>query len=222
MKLLSISNAKSIWLFSTNDLNPRGMRIDGLLDGLRERYKFQIMPTPVQLHEFVTKREAVQLSMGAFDWSGGAAAIALTYYSDGLMVETRAGTQAGDEYLSDLLGWLKATYGMTDASLLPIRKIYASEMYVSMAKNLTMIHPKLKGFAENFGSKVFWPNPSLAFDVTGISFGADPISKAQHPPFKLERDIQAPFEHNRYFSSAPLPTDEHLTLLEQLESLLKP
>ena len=91
-----------------------------------------------------------------------------------------------------------------------------------MAKNLTMIHPKLKGFAENFGSKVFWPNPSLAFDVTGISFGADPISKAQHPPFKLERDIQAPFEHNRYFSSAPLPTDEHLTLLEQLESLLKP
>ncbi len=221
MKLLSISNAKAIWLFSTLDMNPRGHSIEGLLEAIQERYKFKIMPTLAQLHEFNTKKQAIPFSMGEFEWSGGVASMAITYYADGLMVETRARTAAADECLSDLLEWLESDHSMNGVKSLSIRKIYSSEVYVTMAKNLTTINPKLERLVKLFAEKSQWPGSATPFQLTGITIGADPSYKGQHPVFKLERDIQAPFDESRYYSTAPLSTEEHLEFLEEMERILK-
>lgn len=220
MKLLSIANAKSIWLFPTSDLNPRGSSNEELLKAVQDRYKFKVMPTLAQLQEFNTKKQAIPFSMGEFEWSGGVASMAATYYADGLMVETRAGTAAADECLSDLLGWLETHHSMTSIKSLSIRKIYSSEVYVKLAKNLTTINPKLQRVVKLFAEKSRSVG-STPFELTGITIGADPSFKSQHPSFKLERDVQVPFDDSRYFSFAPLSTDQHLTFLEEIEGILK-
>jgi len=89
-----------------------------------------------------------------------------------------------------------------------------------MDRSLNFINPRLKDFGALFGSRVNWPTPISSVDVIGITFGADPSSKAQLPPFRLERDAQAAFDDARYFSAAPLTTEDHWKLLLQLEGAL--
>jgi hypothetical protein len=62
-----------------------------------------------------------------------------------------------------------------------------------------------------------------AMGPTGISWGLDPAE--QRIPvhaFTIERRQGAAFAEEKYFSSAPLPTDEHFALVEEFEkSVLK-
>jgi hypothetical protein len=58
--------------------------------------------------------------------------------------------------------------------------------------------------------------------VTGIFFGYDTThTKPYAPIFTIERRADVPFVENKYFSTAPLPTDEHLKVLEDFEAALK-
>ena len=45
MKLLSVKQARSIWLVNIVDLNPRGLNLFGLITPIVKKYKFQIYPT---------------------------------------------------------------------------------------------------------------------------------------------------------------------------------
>ena len=220
MRLMSILNTKAIWLFKTNDLNPRGAPNIKLVADLHARYQFQTMPTPAQIAEFLTKKTGVLFGLGTFAAKGGPASVSVTYYADGLMVETQSGTEVGDEFLADFLEWLRTTHATTDIATLTVRKIYSTELYFTMERNLTLANPKLQAFAEKFGRGAQWPDMELQFGVTGITFGPDPISKGQHPPFRLERDTTTPFSENRYFSAAPLQTEDHLAMIREFEDAL--
>jgi hypothetical protein len=220
MKLLSIANSKAIWLFSTLDLNPKGASMEGLMAAVQERYQFKVIPTIAQLVEFATNKTALRFAMGDFQLGDEKFGIALTYYADGLMVETRAGTTIADDCLADLLQWATNTYSTTDYKALKIRKIYASEVHVSFDQSLGMINPKLANFGAAMARKARWPQPTPHFEITSVAFGGDPGSKSQHPPFRIERDASAAFEDQRYYSAAPLQTSDHLEMLKQFEDAL--
>ena len=50
-------------------------------------------------------------------------------------------------------------------------------------------------------------------------FGYDPLTvKAGPSPFTIERRADTLFSESKYFSSAPLPTDEHISMLEAFEA----
>ena len=89
-----------------------------------------------------------------------------------------------------------------------------------MKRDLTIISSKLKAFSKKFGKQAQWPDVELQFGVVAISIGADPVSEGQHPPFRIERDTTASFAESRYFSAVPLPTEEHLAMLGELEAAL--
>lgn len=220
MKVLQVSNTKSIWLFSTNDLNPSGIAHDGLLEAVRDRYQFQVVPTNAQVLDAVNKKQPVQLGAGTFKSSHGLVGVSLTYFADGLMAETRNSTGVGDELLTDLLDWLNSTYQMTNHREMKVRRIYSNELYLTFDNNLSFVNPKLRGIAAKYGAKAEWPNSTNRLEVIGISFGADPSSKSQLPPFRIERDSNAAFEDARYFSIAPLQTEDHMELLRHMEDVL--
>jgi hypothetical protein len=222
MRLLSISSSRAVWLFATNDLNPQGKHHPELMNAVRDRYKIEAMPTPAQILELQSKKQGLPIAVGSFDWSGGNAAIHATLFPDGITAETRAGTDAGDEFIADLVGWLHSEFGMTDSKDLTIRKIYNSEVYVHLSVALNAINPKLNKFADAVGHKASWPAPDLGFEVTGITISPNPAPRLQnpHPPFRLERDASAPFEDERYYSNGPLRTVDHLALLAKFEATM--
>jgi hypothetical protein len=223
VKLLSISNAKAIWLFPTQDLNPKGIAVPELMSAVRDRYKFHTMPTPAQFHEFQTKKSGIPFSGGSFKSSDGLVEVSVTYFADGIMAESRAGTEVGDEFIADFLAWIKTDYSMIDPDTLKIRRIYTNEVYVEMNHPLALMNPKLNNIAERFADAASWPIPH-GVEVTGIAFGANPVATTNPPlpALKIERDANAPFENNRYFSVAPLQTQKHLVLLAEFEEAMAP
>ncbi|MBL8233923.1 MAG: hypothetical protein JNL98_35825, partial [Bryobacterales bacterium] len=56
----------------------------------------------------------------------------------------------------------------------------------------------------------------LDFRVSSLRFGAGPASKV----FTLEYEAGTDFNQARFFSEAPVPTDVHLNLLTELETVL--
>lgn len=218
MKLLSVNLARSIWLFILNDLNPRGHPIPSLVNDVVTRYKFSTFPKNPEDFDL---QKGVMFQLGVFQGPDKDPVTAhLTIYNDGFVADTRSSTTDSDEFLEDGFNWLSKEYGYTPIQEIIRSKTYVSEVYVKMDKALNILNPKLERFAELLSSNVEGYGDNVILETTGISFLSDPGIIGRPGPFKLERQEGIPFEENRYYSIAPLQTEAHLEMLEELEKIL--
>lgn len=92
-----------------------------------------------------------------------------------------------------------------------------SEVNVSSLVNLVTINPKLSEFSERFSRLV-----NHQFEFAGISFWPRrSIPPAIISAFSLERKVNTDRDEHKYFSRAPLHTDDHLKLLNEIEQTFK-
>jgi hypothetical protein len=220
MKLLAIKTGRSIWLFKTEELNPRGALKLGALDALRARYSFQGLPTAEQFLAFANKSESISYSAGSYDWSKGTCTVLLHIHQDGLVVDTRAGTEAADEFLNDLISWAHTEFKTVALKALPVKRAYLSELSISMPDSLSFMHPKLAKFGKNLSAAMGSSSAEASFDMTKFTFASDPLSNLKQAGFRFEREDGAPFGEGRFYSMAPLQTEVHIKMLEQLEKAL--
>ena len=85
------------------------------------------------------------------------------------------------------------------------------------------ISPELASLAEKTSKAIseIWQEP-ITYEPMHLVVGHDPLSrKFGIAPFSISRRAEAEFPENKYFSEAPLPTDTHLTLLEEFEADVK-
>lgn len=217
MELLSISIARSIWILSFTDLNPRGRHLSSLYPALIERYKFGTYPKT--LDEF-DPQEGLKLQAGLFQTSlNEPIAVDLTTYNDGFVADSRSSTSDSDLFLEDIFMWLHQEFNFSYYKEILRRKIYASELYVRMERNLKIANPELEKFARSLSLNTPG-DESISFEIGGVSFWADPAKAMGVSTFRLERAEGKPFKENRYYSSAPVQTENHLELLEELEKIL--
>jgi hypothetical protein len=218
MKLLSIANARSIWLGQMNDFNPRGVDLIRIaIPILVQNYKFTKFPTNENLPD--GKQINMKFEMGSFqpDPNKLPIHIALTIYSDGFVAETGSSTFDSDLFLADMLNRISDAAGLPSYKEIIQKYIYLSQVYVTTDKNLEMINPKFKQISKYLSNNV---EEDKYFEVGGLSFWPDQTSKVNPSPFTLERALNSPFFEKRYFSTAPLPTDKHLELLNKLEEIM--
>lgn len=221
MHLLSVKQARSIWLINAVDLNPRGLNLFGLINPIVAKYNFKVYPT--KLEELVGK-EVIEIK---FDGGGfqkdpqNNIAITLTIFNDGFVVDTRSSTRDSDAFLDDFLNYLSNEFGLSPYQDVLRSKIYVSELWVKTEKYLNALNPKLANFSKRLTSLIeghsYHP---IAYETSGIIFWTDPIVTNPPTPFRLERMIDRPFAENRYYSVAPLQTDIHLEMLNELEKIL--
>jgi hypothetical protein len=59
------------------------------------------------------------------------------------------------------------------------------------------------------------------YEWTGFQIGADP-SRSASPPvdFRFEREAKVAFELGRFYSIAPLQTEQHAELLAEMQSMM--
>jgi hypothetical protein len=213
MKLLNVTLARSIWLFPTEELNPHGLDIAPVLWAIKERYRFQRFPQKPE--EIYAPKDGVRFGDGTFKMESEPIAIKeFTIHGDGVVVETLRSTEASDAFISDMLAFVTQQYRLTfDAAMLR-SKIYINDMIVSTEFNFDTISKRLTQFGAILSEKI-----GLTFKLGSLRFSTEPRS-GRPVQFVFERRAGANFDDKRYWSEAPLTTQDHLAMLDQLEKIL--
>lgn len=222
MKLLSVKQARSIWFVYLIELNPRGLNLISIIKPVVEKYNFQIFPSNPEELGFGKETREIKFRGGSFQKDlQHNISFDITIYNDGLLVDTRSSTYDSDIILEDFLNWISTEYGFVPYKEVLRSRVYLSELYVQTNKSLNLLNPKLEDLSKHLTSLVVGhEHHPITFETTGISFWTDPAITNPPSSFKFERVIDVPFNTNRYYSAAPLQTDAHLEMLEELESIL--
>jgi len=110
------------------------------------------------------------------------------------------------------LSWLSEEHGFAPYTELPIERIYLSEIYFSLDKVPNIFSRVIGSFTKEATSHIDEDKlGELGF--TGFSLGTDPSNSKNALTVRVERETNTTFSENRFFSSAPFKTSEHIDLL---------
>jgi hypothetical protein len=132
-------------------------------------------------------------------------------------------TDHATAFIQDLREFaLESGFSFPDPS--KIKRGFVSVLVVESDALLLSINPKLLPLIQYIQSKIVTlDGKPREFDFTRIAFASEDLSKPLAPvSFLFERRLELPFSSNRYYTEAPLQTQEHFELLDMLEGILKP
>ena len=147
----------------------------------------------------------------------------LEFHDDGIVIQSQLPSSVVDDFVKDLFAWMEPTIGLRRIATHPVYKTYQSELIVrTEAPILKVLGPAMAlGEAISRGLKQA-SNLDVEIDAVGFSLATDntllPVIKPI--PFRIDRRAGVPFEANLYYTQAPLPTSDHLKVLEQLEKMV--
>jgi hypothetical protein len=217
MKLLSVKLARTIWLGNVSDFNPKGASMYAtLFPFLIATYKFKKFPPYTEIADL---SKGVVFESGEFKIDENVPiGVNLTFYNDGIVADCGSSTSDSDTFLKDIFHRFLEIYKIPHYDSVIKKVVYVSEVFVSTEKSLDIINPKLNKISEFLSGTV--EQGTTSFQLGGVLFFPDQTYKIPPGPFRFERAIGFPFSENRYYSAAPLTTDKHLELLNELESIL--
>lgn len=219
MKVVGHGLGRVVTLYPGEEIRPiAGWPLLDAISAIKERYGFAQVPN---LNESLIELEqkGYQFAGGKVAYNGREYAVnEFVIYNDGMSVSSSV-TQIAEIFLSKFMDWATENYGVRSFSHSPT-KIYRSQVTVGFAEPLSNI---LKGF-DKFSKAVSAElNACLGIDspvdLVRFAVGVEETGAGRigYTPFTLERRIHVGFEEEWYFSEAPLPSDVHLKLLEELE-----
>lgn len=222
MELISILTARVLWFVELRDINPRGIALRyTLLPALAERYRFAVYPYDTPDNHPTEKESGFRFREGEFTNSAGVSImVSLVIHDDGLVADTRSSTRDGEEFLSDVVQWAVKEFGLVFKPSMVTRKGYVSEVNIAPSAPLINLHEGLNEIGRSLSEMVSQPSYLVTYDCAGIFWSVDPVVDFKPAGFRFERRLDAPFGVNRYYTQAPLQTDQHLELLQKFESLL--
>jgi hypothetical protein len=216
MKLSAVLLARVVGLVEVADLNPRGkVRYPALTDMLIKHFDFKKFP---QKPEEFDETKGIEFVEGLSP--SGLGIDKLTVWHNGIGLDVRSSTTDAKKIIEESLSWLKQEAGLSYAPGMIKRWAYLSQLTVysdanferlntavsALSKRLTLLVSELQGSEFDYRPAGI----NLSFDRT-----AKPLPVAD---FTFQRRIDAPFSDNKYYSQAPLPTDAHISLLENFEA----
>jgi hypothetical protein len=217
MELVNIVTARSVWLFDTAQLNPRGKAIFPELFGwLKDAYDFQKVPTSIT---DLDDTKGLAFTGGQYQVKEEIfVTVELKIYNDGLIANTQSSTRDSDRFLEDVLISGSNEFNINYRQQMVHRKLHLSELNVLSTKKF--VHPGLEAFAEKV-SKATESDKRVDFEFAGVSFWP----RQTFPPlvissFGIERKVNTDRDQNTCFSRAPIHTDDHLALLNEFENEL--
>lgn len=219
MELLSVATARSVWLFDIAELNPRGKSLfPDLFEWLEAEYHFEKAPkSTADLDEtkaFAFSRGTFQVEEEIF------VDVELKIYNDGLVANTWSSTRETDVFLESVLKSSAEEFNLAYKPEVIRRKMYLSELNVRSLENLIGISPILGQFANKI-TELLPGGTRLSFEVGGlIVSGVQSMTPLVISPFRFERKLNTSPDEHKYYSTAPLHTNDHLALLDWFEQNL--
>ena len=217
MELLSVGTARFVAGISTSELNPRGLLVyPALIEGMKEKYGFVATPN---IQDTLDESKGIVFQDGAWN---NIAIDKVTIFSDGIVVDTRSSTSDSEAIFEEAMQWAAESFGLTYKPEMVSHRRYVSELIVRTNASLNSLHSKLVTFSAQLSKSL---SKFVALDVTlelsSVAFHYDgSAAKTTVAPFRLERLENSAYTENKYYALAPLPTEEHLALLEEFETIL--
>lgn len=216
MEVTSIPIARFVAIFELTELDPQGkINYPDLFSALVARYKF---------HKFPQKTEEFDLHKGAVfeagKWDRGSVE-KVVIFGNGFIVETRSSTDESEAFLHDVLTWAKEQFGIRYSPETMTRKGYVNQIvFRSDVPILSQLSDPLSFLAKRVSQAVgVREKQRIDYELTQFWIHYDQTTrKAPLAAFTIQRRVDVPFSDNKYFSEAPLPTKEHIALLEALEN----
>jgi len=140
-----------------------------------------------------------------------------------LLVETRSNTTDSKQILEEMLNWAAEKFGLNYHPGMIKRFAYVSDLTFHSDIPLLSVNPALTNLAQKTSKAAseIWQEP-VQYEPMNLIVGHDPMSRKYGiAHFSVARRAESRFSENKYFSEAPLPTDVHLSLLDEFEAGVK-
>lgn len=218
MELLNVVRARATWLFDIGELNPKGKSVlPELLEWLKDSYSFSKAPSSIT---DLDDTKALAFIGGSFQVREEIFIdVDFRLYNDGLIADTKSSTEDSEAFLKDMLESAATEFKLSYQPDRVKRVLYVNEVNVTSPHNLEGINPQFRAIAAKITS-LLNAHSVQPFQLASIAFWPDQVIPSPVSQFRLERKLNVPFSHNRYYSIAPLQTAEHLKLLDDIENIL--
>jgi len=217
VKILSVVAARSIWLINLNELNPKGLKLyPSAITALRDKYQFLVYTTKV---EDADPGKGIKFQGGSFSTNDGEINTDLTIYNDGFVCTNQSSTIHTDAFLEDVLTWSSEKLGLTYDPKMIRKRSYLSELTVQTSRHFSEVSDKIKQFSQKLSSQVSsTQGEGIDLELAGLTFSND-LSSGVRYFFRFERKENASFSEERYYSTAPVGTEDHIELLNEFEGI---
>jgi hypothetical protein len=221
MKVLGTTLARAIWVIDMQQLNPTGRSLLDLFHAIAKRYRFSKFPQHLLDYN---KDSALEFNSGSFlkspteDFRVG-----LTIYTNGITGDSLSSTDESEAFLQDMAQWAAKEHNLPFDQNSVLRKSYLSQVEVSFESELQLANPKLSFIPSLISAQAVQLDGKPAqYRFGGLTAWSENVGKeGALQPFRLERKYGIPFTENVYFSLATLRTQEHIALLQRIETALQ-
>jgi hypothetical protein len=214
MDLKGIENTRITRLFAAS--RPQGqLYLPHAATAFIGRYRFAGYPTKIE----ELSADRVSFKHGLFE---DVAIESVDIYGDGIVVASKAPSELLDAFLNDLSGWMESALGLKKIETHAINRTYESYVVVQSAAPLLKTLDALSSIGTAVGQALKQSNGVDApFQPVALALSPDltELTAMKPIPFRVERRSGLAFNTNFYYSCAPLPTAEHIKILERLEKL---
>jgi hypothetical protein len=221
MRIIAVDSARTTWLFPLVEINPTGKSLTDVFTQLKQKYNFK--KAPEHMFDVDPAKKGLIFEQGEFvNRDIVPVVVKLSVFTDGLVADCWSSTRDTEDFLKDLMVWLKTEHGLSLPSDRVHKTIYLSELTVTTDKHLAPIHSKMATFAKLVSEKVAAssrPNPGYTFG--GFSLWARNFDQTgAAPQYRFELKLGSKLEDRRFYTAAPVSTEDHLVLLNEQEKLL--
>jgi hypothetical protein len=216
MQLLAIALARIVAFVELIELDPRGhLHAPDFFAGVARQFSFQKFP---QKYEEYDTQKGIELAHGKWDKT---TIDKLMIFGGGLSLDTRSSTDESEKLLHEFLRWAASSYGLQYRPEIIKRRGYVSQLvFKTDGPMLTLLgEPVAKLSNRVTASLEDAIGEKIHYEPTGLWIGFDQLTRKMAPAaFTVQRRTDGPFNENKYFSEAPLPTEVHLKLLQEFET----
>ena len=217
MNIVAFSSGSFIALFPLEAFTPLGgLNERRTVDAIRERYKFVSFPN-MSAPRAELEQTGIVFEWGVYETAAGQISInKLSVHNDGIVVRPNK-TQHAEAFFNDATSWLIEEHGCRQARIKPL---YVSEIVVDFDVPVANMIDNYGEIANLLVSHVDKNRGVKAAAVNALSFEFLTNDSMTTAKFVIERRVGTSVEDERYFCSAPLTTEHHLEVLQEIERLL--
>ena len=220
MRVISLLLGAAAVHVSPDDVAPdRALVVRDLIEQIKNRYGFSVAPA----HQPAGTQQAIMVFQdGALVKNESRIPVnQLFLFGDGAAVVARH-TDEANAVLEDLIAYLGDTFGFRYQSTM-LERLNTSNIVVDLDASFTGDTPSFSVMRSLIHKTM---GDKCKYHLKRITFGIDTLITSQSTTsvkqfigsdFIIETRANSPVDSNRFFSSAPLPTNDHVQYLEKLE-----